>query len=79
MALITSSVTSNLSFDITLPVPGYDANHVPVSIASHATVNLLGALLTPDQLEAVQPLLALLVSHGSLSVAGTVDTSTFTA
>jgi hypothetical protein len=79
MALITSSVTSQLAFDITLPVPGYDAKHVPVVIPASGTVNLLGALLTPDQLEAIQPLLALLVSHGSLTVAGTVDTSTFTA
>ena len=76
MSIITKSVTNLLTYSITLPIPGYDANHPPVVVPASSTLDLL-TVLTEDELEAIQPTLALLVRDNSLSVAATVDTTMF--
>jgi hypothetical protein len=74
--LITNGVHNNLTVAITLPIPGYDANHAPVVVPASSSLTLLGNI-TPDQLEAIQPTLHLLIADGSLSQTSTVDTTTF--
>lgn len=74
--LITSSVHNNLSYDVSLRVPGYASTHEPVVVPAGSTQVLLG-LMTADELLGIQPLLASLVAAGDFTVAATVDSETF--
>jgi hypothetical protein len=76
MALIIRSITNNTPYTLTLKIPSLEENLSPVTVASHATLDLL-SVVTEDDLIAMQLYLNGMVTRGSLTVAATIDTSSF--
>jgi hypothetical protein len=76
MVLIIRSITNNTPYTLTLKVPTLEQNLAPITVASHATLDLLSAV-TEDDLIAMQLYLNGMVSRGNLTVAATIDTSSF--
>lgn len=75
MAIITRSVTTG-STGVSIQVPGFDPTRGPLVIPASTTLDLF-TVLTEDQLEAIQPELAQLVTAGQMTVAATVNTASF--
>jgi len=76
MAIIIRSVTNNTPYTLTLKVPSLEENLLPVTVSSSATLDLL-SVVTEDDLIAMQLYLNGMVDRGSLTVAATIDTSSF--
>lgn len=75
MAIITRSVTTG-SVGVSIMVPGFDPTKGPIVIPASTTLDLF-TVLTDDEIEAIQPALAQLVTAGKLTVAATVNTASF--
>lgn len=71
MATLIRSVRNELTNDITLRLPGYDANNV-VTLAPSVIVDLMDRL-SIDQLKSMQELLSGMVTRGSISSQATID------
>lgn len=76
MSIIIRTLHNTTSLPITLEVPGYNTAKPTVSIPASTTVDLF-TVLTGDELEAIQPLLAEFIAAGDFTVIATVDTTTF--
>jgi hypothetical protein len=77
MTLITRSVTNVSSESLDLFVPGYDTTKPTVTIAPSATLDLF-TVLSAEELSAIQPELAKMVTEGTLTVASSTSSSSVT-
>lgn len=73
MTAIIRSIKNVSGVTLTLQVPGYDPTN-PVTIANNATLDLL-TIITSEALHAMQLQLSGLVSDGSITVTGYIDSS----
>jgi len=73
LATLIRSVKNETSTTISIRVPGINPSG-PVEIAASATLDLL-TVVSEDELEALQDLLAGMVSRGSLSTTATIEST----
>ncbi len=77
MTIITRSIHNvSSTASVVLPVPGFDADRAPVTVAPSTTLDLF-TVLTDDEIEAIQPLLVKLVAEGVFTVIASTDTASF--